>query len=161
MTKQIKKMSKKYIKVNPLVAGHLGLESMRYRLPDGNYALYYNDFQRLGRYGDYERLLEETGSILLSGVEVASEQKGGIPHPLPDATLPQFFMERPLHSGSEEEDPENSVPEECDPEDPDTDYDGIPSEEEPLTETPESKVENPETIEDNDVTEQGSGDPVD
>lgn len=155
-------MSRKYIKANPLVAGYLGLKSVRFRLPDGNYALYYNDFQRLGRYGDYERLLEETGSIFLSGAEVAAEQKGGFPHSLPDATLPQFFVERPpMPEEDEATDPWNADPEETESEEEEAENIETDTDGDYLAGNPEPIVENPETTEDNDVTEQSSGNPVD
>lgn len=99
-----------YIKTNKKVVKELGL-TMRLQLPDGNYALYYDDFLRFGcGYSDYPSLLEETGSIMLSPAQVRAEQQGGTPHALPNPENEKWRMENGESSEDSEvsEDSENS-----------------------------------------------------
>ena len=72
----------RYIKVNPLVAKYLQLESDRNSVKDGNYLLW----QRL------TEILTQIGGIALMPHEAREEQDGTVTRPLPQATDSRFIM---------------------------------------------------------------------
>lgn len=81
-----------YIKVNPKVASHLGLQSDRLQLADGNYILWQADMLAFGPLTRLSETLAEIGGYALMPHEARQEQDGTVLRPLPVATDPRFII---------------------------------------------------------------------
>lgn len=81
-----------YIKVNPKVASHLGLQSDRLQVADGNYILWQADMLAFGSLTRLSETLAEIGGYALMPHEARQEQDGTVLRPLPVATDPRFII---------------------------------------------------------------------
>lgn len=82
----------RYIKVNPLVAKYLQLESDRNAVKDGNYLLWQSDMLKFGPLTQLTEILTQIGGIALMPHEAREEQDGTVTRPLPQATDSRFIM---------------------------------------------------------------------
>lgn len=82
----------RYIKVNPLVAKYLQLESDRNSVKDGNYLLWQSDLLKFGPLTQINEILLQIGGIALMPHEAREEQDGTVTRPLPRATDSRFIM---------------------------------------------------------------------
>lgn len=82
----------RYIKVNPLVAKYLQLESDRNSVKDGNYLLWQSDMLKFGPLTQLTEILTQIGGIALMPHEAREEQDGTVTRPLPQATDSRFIM---------------------------------------------------------------------
>ena len=82
----------RYIKVNPLVAKYLQLESDRNAVKDGNYLLWQSDMLKFGPLTKLTEILTQIGGIALMPHEAREEQDGTVTRPLPQATDSRFIM---------------------------------------------------------------------
>lgn len=82
----------RYIKVNPLVAKYLQLESDRNSVKDGNYLLWQSDMLKFGPLTQLTEILTQIGGIALMPHEAREEQDGAVTRPLPQATDSRFIM---------------------------------------------------------------------
>lgn len=82
----------RYIKVNPLVAKYLQLESDRNTVKDGNYLLWQSDMLKFGPLTQLTEILTQIGGIALMPHEAREEQDGVVTRPLPQATDSRFIM---------------------------------------------------------------------
>lgn len=82
----------RYIKVNPLVAKYLQLESDRNTVKDGNYLLWQSDMLKFGPLTQLTEILTQIGGIALMPHEAREEQDGTVTRPLPQATDSRFIM---------------------------------------------------------------------
>lgn len=83
----------RYIKVNPLVAKYLQLESDRNTVRDGNYLLWQSDMLKFGPLTQLTEILTKIGGIALMPHEAREEQDGTVTRPLPQATDSRFIMQ--------------------------------------------------------------------
>lgn len=81
-----------YIKANPKVAAHLGVETMRRRLRDGNYLLWQADLLPLGSAADLPEITRSVGGLLLTHKEALAEIEGRTCRALPAATDARFAV---------------------------------------------------------------------
>lgn len=81
-----------YIKANPKVASHLGLQSDRLQVADGNYILWQADMLAFGPLTRLSETLTAIGAIALMPHEARQEQDGTVLRPLPVATDPRFAV---------------------------------------------------------------------
>lgn len=81
-----------YIKANPKVASHLGLQSDRLQVADGNYILWQADMLAFGPLTRLSETLTAIGAIALMPHEARQEQDGTVLRPLPVATDPRFII---------------------------------------------------------------------
>lgn len=84
-----------YIKANRLVAEHLKLEKIRFKLADGNYLLWQADMQAFGPLYQIHKSCELIGALPLQPWEAKQEQQGTVIRPLPVATDPRFVLPEP------------------------------------------------------------------
>lgn len=84
-----------YIKANRLVAEHLKLEKIRFKLADGNYLLWQADMQAFGPLYRIHESCELIGALSLQPWEAKQEQQGTVIRPLPVATDPRFVLPEP------------------------------------------------------------------
>ena len=81
-----------YIKANPKVAKHLGIESQRMQLPAGNYLLWELALQSLG--GNNDDTIRMIGGVGLTSQQARDEQRGEVVTPLPKATDKRFVISK-------------------------------------------------------------------
>lgn len=91
----------KYIKANKKVAEFLHLQTIRNAVKDGHYLLWIMDVQPFGNMEDLPNILQQIGSLLLSGSEAKEEQDGTVTRKLPTPLDKRFIMDDDVQKTTE------------------------------------------------------------